>query len=89
MLDLRRSIFITFLSTNGATAIQFAVTVVLSRLLTPAKVGIFSITIVFINIIAVLRDFGVSSYLQQEKDLTPQKAGSIDAHKPGDSMIMI
>lgn len=74
MLNLRRSIFITFFSTNAATAVQFGVTVILSRLLTPAEVGIFSITVVFINIISVFRDFGVSSYLQQEKNLTPEKA---------------
>lgn len=76
MLNLRRSIFITFLSTNGATAIQFIVTIILSRLLTPTEVGIFSITVVFIGIIGVFRDFGVSSYLQQEKVLTPEKAGA-------------
>lgn len=76
MLNLRRSIFITFFSTNMATAIQFGVTIILSRLLTPAEVGIFSITLVFINLIAVFRDFGVTSYLQQEKDLTSDKARS-------------
>lgn len=76
MPNLRRSIFITFVSTNGATVIHFALTVVLSRLLTPAEVGIFSITYVLINIIGVFRDFGVSSYLQQEKDLTPEKASA-------------
>ena len=55
---------------------QFGVTVILSRLLTPAEVGIFSITTVFIGIFHVFRDFGVSNYLQQEKDLTPEKMRS-------------
>lgn len=71
--NLRRVLFITFLSTNAATVVQFLVTLVLARLLTPSEVGIFSITVVFINIIAVFRDFGVSSYLQREPDLSPQK----------------
>lgn len=74
MTNLRRSVLITFASTNASTIVQFGVTIVLSRLLTPAEVGIFSITVVFINIIAVFRDFGVSSYLQQEKNLTRDKA---------------
>jgi O-antigen/teichoic acid export membrane protein len=72
-MQLRRSVFITFFSTNAATAIQFGVTLILSRLLTPAEVGIFSITVVFTGIVAVFRDFGVSSYLQREKDLPPER----------------
>lgn len=75
-MQLRRSILITFFSSNAATAIQFGVTLVLSRLLTPSEVGIFSITVVFTGIVAVFRDFGVSSYLQREKDLTPEKTRS-------------
>ena len=76
MLHLRRSLFITFFSTNSATLLQFGVTVILSRLLTPGEVGIFSITSVIIGIAAVFRDFGVSNYLQQEKSLTPEKIRS-------------
>ncbi|RJG01900.1 oligosaccharide flippase family protein [Noviherbaspirillum sedimenti] len=76
MIRLRRSLFITFFSSNSAMAMQFGVTLVLSRLLTPAEVGIFSITAVFIGISHTFRDFGVTSYLQQEKDLTHQKIRS-------------
>ncbi|MBN8657993.1 MAG: oligosaccharide flippase family protein [Anaerolineae bacterium] len=72
-MQLRRSVFITFFSTNAATAIQFGVTLILSRLLTPSEVGIYSITVVFTGIIAVFRDFGVTSYLQREKELSPEK----------------
>src|SRR5471030_3171993 len=76
MIHLRRSLFITFFSTNAMTVVQFGVTLVLARLLTPAEVGIFSITSVVIGLAAVFRDFGVSSYLQRERDLTPQKIAS-------------
>jgi O-antigen/teichoic acid export membrane protein len=76
MPQLRRSLFITFFSTNSATAIQFVVTIILSRLLSPSEVGVFSITAVFIGIASVFRDFGVSNYLQREKDLTPAKVRS-------------
>ena len=75
-MQLRRSILITFLSTNFTVLVSFGVIVVLSRLLTPAEVGIFSITVVFINIAAVLRDFGVASYLRQQKDLTREQSRS-------------
>ena len=69
-MQLRRSLLITFLSTNFATAVGFGVVVVLSRLLTPAEVGIFSIAVVFVNITAVFRDFGISNYLRQKKVLS-------------------
>ncbi|MBT3067049.1 oligosaccharide flippase family protein [Rhodoferax sp. U11-2br] len=75
-MQLRRALFITFFSSNAANAVQFAVVVVLSRLLTPAEVGIYSITAVFVAITIVFRDFGVSTYLQREKDLTPEKTRS-------------
>lgn len=75
-MQLRRALFITFFSSNAANVVQFAVVVVLSRLLTPAEVGIYSITAVFVAITIVFRDFGVSTYLQREKDLTPEKIRS-------------
>jgi O-antigen/teichoic acid export membrane protein len=73
---LRRSLIITFFSSNSAMVLQFGVTIILSRLLTPAEIGVFSITAVFISISHTFRDFGVSGYLQQEKDLTPDKIRS-------------
>lgn len=76
MSELRRSLIITFLSSNSATVVQFIVVLILSRLMTPSEVGIFSITAVLIGLAAIVRDFGVSSYLQREKDLTQEKMRS-------------
>lgn len=76
MQPIRRSLVVTFLSTNSGLVIQFVVVMILSRLLSPSEVGIFSITSVFIGIAAVFRDFGVSSYIQREKDLTVEKTRS-------------
>ena len=76
MTSLRQSLALTFLSSNGATAIQFVVTVVLARLLNPDEVGIYSVTAVMVSIAHLFRDFGVASYLQQEKDLTREKVGA-------------
>lgn len=44
--------------------------VILSRLLTPAQVGVYSLCAAVTVIAGILRDFGVSEYLIQEKDLT-------------------
>jgi O-antigen/teichoic acid export membrane protein len=76
MADLRRSLVITFLSSSGATFLQFVVSIVLARILSPRDIGIYSMTVVFTNFAHVFRDFGVSAYLQREKDLTPDKLRS-------------
>lgn len=76
MSQIRKALALTFLSTNGATAVQFAVTLVLARLLSPEEIGIFSITAVAVSIAQLFRDFGVASYLQREADLTRQKVAT-------------
>lgn len=76
MPNLRKSLGITFLASNGATVINFLVTIVLARLLTPAEIGIFSIAYVLVSVAHIFRDFGVATCLVQEKDLTPEKIRS-------------
>lgn len=73
MSKFRRSLIITFFSSTGATVVQFMVSLVLARMLSPKEIGVFSITVVFVNIAHIFRDFGVGAYLQREVDLTPEK----------------
>jgi O-antigen/teichoic acid export membrane protein len=73
MADLRRSLIINFLSSTGATGLQFVVSVLLARMLSPREIGVFSMTVVFINIAHIFREFGVSTYLQREAELTQDK----------------
>lgn len=44
--------------------------IALARLLTPEQIGIFSVSLAVIAVAQVFRDFGVGSYLIQERDLT-------------------
>jgi O-antigen/teichoic acid export membrane protein len=76
MADLRRSLVINFFSSSGAAFLQFVVSVVLARILSPSQIGVYSMTVVFVNLAHVFRDFGVNSYLQREKELTPDKLRS-------------
>ena len=76
MANIRRSLIINFFSSSGATLLKFAVSVIIARILSPSDIGVFSITVVFVNIAQIFRDFGVSSYLQREKELTPDKLRS-------------
>jgi len=73
MANLRRSLVINFFSSSGATIVQFIVSIILARMLSPSEIGVFSMTVVFINIAHIFRDFGVATYLQSEPDLTSEK----------------
>ena len=73
MINLRRSLVINFLSSTGGTIAQFFTSLILARMLSPSEIGVFSITIVFVNIAHIFRDFGVATYLQREEHLTPEK----------------
>jgi O-antigen/teichoic acid export membrane protein len=77
MATLRRSLVINFLSSSGAAFLQFLVSVLLARMLSPSEIGIFSITVVFVNIAHIFRDFGVASYVQREAELTTEKLRSV------------
>lgn len=76
MANLRRSLVINFFSSSGAALLQFVVSVILARILSPGEIGVFSMTVVVVAIAHVFRDFGVSAYLQREPDLTTAKIQS-------------
>jgi len=76
MADLRRSLIINFVSSSGATILQFIVSIILARILSPSEIGVYSMTVVFVNLAHVFRDFGVNAYLQREDNLTPDKIRS-------------
>lgn len=67
---------INFLSSSGLTIMQFVVSLILARILTPAEIGVYSMTVMFVNFAHVFRDFGVSAYLQREPDLNTDKLRS-------------
>lgn len=76
MANLRRSLIINFLTSSGATVLQFFVSILLARMLSPSEIGVFSMALVFVNIAHIFRDFGVGTYLQREPDLTTEKIRS-------------
>lgn len=76
MGSFRKSLAVNFASSSGATAVQFVVSLVVARILSPAEIGIYSIAVVLVNIAHVFRDFGVSTYLQREDELSEGKVRS-------------
>lgn len=69
-MSVRRSAYFSFGARNAGVLINFAATMVIARLLTPAEIGVFAVGAAFVTIIQVVRDSGVGSYLIQEQDLT-------------------
>lgn len=69
----RRALAWSFAERYLGLLVSIGSTMLLSRLLTPAEVGIYSLCAAFTAVAGILRDFGVSEYLIQEKDLTPDK----------------
>jgi len=70
---VRKSFLLSLADSYLAIALQIASAVVISRLLTPAEVGVFAIAAVFAGLASMFRDFGVAEYLIQERDLTHDK----------------
>ncbi len=71
MLTVRQKVALQFLFSNLALVANFALSIVLARLLTPQEIGIFSMSAVLIAVAHVFRDFGVTAFIKREKELTP------------------
>jgi O-antigen/teichoic acid export membrane protein len=72
-VTVRNAFYLSFASTYSALVLQFLTTIILARLLTPAQIGIFSVASVLVGVAHMVRDFGVSQYLVQEKTLSDDK----------------
>lgn len=64
--SVRRALSLSFVQRLVGIVFSFGSVVIISRLLTPAEVGVFSVAAGFVALIHMLRDFGVSEFLVQE-----------------------
>jgi O-antigen/teichoic acid export membrane protein len=72
-LSPRRALAWSFAERYAGFVIAVGSTLLLSRLLTPAQVGVYSLCAALLAVTGILRDFGVSEYLIQERDINPQR----------------
>lgn len=72
-IDVRRAFVGNLLASSGETTMRFLLGLALARLLQPAELGLFALATAVFGIAQMLRDFGVSAYLQREPELTPQR----------------
>ena len=70
---VRGALVWSFAERYASLIVNIASTMALARLLTPAQIGVYSVCAAFVTVATVLRDFGISEYLIQEKELTDDK----------------
>ena len=73
MPSIKKALFFSFANNYLSLVINFISVLVIARLLTPGEIGTFSIAAAFFGITHMLRDFGISNYIVQEKELTKEK----------------
>jgi O-antigen/teichoic acid export membrane protein len=76
MSELRKSLLISFFNKYSILAITIISSMIIARLLTPEEIGVFSVGASLIGVAHTLRDFGVSNYLVQVKEISAGKIRS-------------
>lgn len=76
MATFKRALFFSFAGKYTSLLVDFISVMVISRILTPGEIGIYSLAAASIVIGQLLRDFGLSLYIVQEKELTTSKIQS-------------
>ncbi|MBU2114512.1 MAG: lipopolysaccharide biosynthesis protein [Gammaproteobacteria bacterium] len=72
-MGVRRSLIVSFAEKYSITFVQLISSLIIARLLSPTEIGLFSVAMLVIGFAHMLRDFGVSNYLVQERELNPEK----------------
>ncbi|MDO6709193.1 oligosaccharide flippase family protein [Aliiglaciecola sp. 2_MG-2023] len=73
MSAVNKALFFTFANKYTTMILDLLLVMLISRLLTPTELGIYSLAAGTIIIGQLLRDFGLSLYLIKEKDLNKEK----------------
>jgi O-antigen/teichoic acid export membrane protein len=69
-MSIHRAVRLTTLATAANFILSFISVIVVSRLLNPQEIGVFSVAVSIIAYTHILREFGVGQYFVQLKDIT-------------------
>lgn len=75
--SVRKALSLSFVQTFVSLIFGFGSVIVVSHILTPAEIGVFSIAAGLVALIHMLRDFGVTEYIIQEHDLNEGKIRTV------------
>ncbi len=76
-MSTRSSLFFSFLDRYASLAVAVVSSMFIARLLTPAEIGVFSVTMVLLIFVNTVRDMGAGQYLVQEKELTADRIRAV------------
>ena len=76
-MSTRKALAFSYLDRYSALGLFVITSMIIARLLTPAQVGVYSITMIMIGFVSPFRDFGASQYLIYEKELTTERVRSV------------
>ncbi|MBT9505811.1 lipopolysaccharide biosynthesis protein [Rhodoferax sp.] len=82
-MSTRNSLFYSFLDRYASLVITVVSSMVIARLLTPAEIGVFSVTMVLLMFVNTVRDMGAGQYLVQERELTTERIRAVWAVQLG------
>ncbi len=74
---VRKALSLSFLQTLIGLVFSFGSVIIVSHLLTPAQIGVYSIAAGLVVLVQMLRDFGISEFLVQEDDLDDSKIRTV------------
>ena len=72
-MSVGRALSISIAQKYVTIGLQLLSFVVIARLLTPEEIGLYSVAVAVIGVAQLLRDFGIGSYLIQERELTDER----------------
>ena len=79
MTPFRRALRWSLAERYASLLIGIAAAMVIARVLTPAEIGVFSLCAAFVAIAGTVRDFGLSEYIVQEKELNRDRLRNVFA----------
>lgn len=87
-VSTRSSLAFSLLDRYASLIVNVLSSMVLARLLTPADVGVFSVTMVLLALVSTVRDMGAGHYVAQERELTPQRLRAVWAVQLGAGVLL-
>ena len=82
-MTIRKALGYSYLDRYASLVVGIVSSMVIARLLTPADIGVFSVTMVLLSFVSTVRDMGAGGYLVQEKELTPDRVRAVWAVQLG------
>jgi O-antigen/teichoic acid export membrane protein len=87
-MNIRQSLVLSYLDRYASLLVNIGMSMAIARLLTPEDIGTYSVTMVLLAFINIVRDMGAGDYLIQEKELTVERVRAVWAVQLGLGLLL-